>query len=402
MSNTLQQPSVPAPRNSPLRIAVITWGVSHFEVPLFRLCHSREDVELMVFYCLPVKQGVFDTEYKQKIDWGGDLLAGYNSHYEPTFSKLVTAIEDWGADVSLIYGYSWPGISLHILQNRLKGHAQIHRGTLNYHRDPRRPIRGRLQRPIGRLLLALFDAHHYGGTYSKKVLLDAGAKQDSLFYVPFSIDTPYFLRQSSEIGTLEAAEEIRRKLGWGSECQVVLYIAQLNWFKGPDIAIETFARLAETHPTMRFLVLGSGRMGDEMRQAAAKTIRQQHIHFAGFVASLDTPKYYLASDLVLCSSRYETWARMLNEAMLCRCPAVISELVPAAGDLVIDGDTGHVVVRPTVEELSAAVYKHFQLPVVERNAMRDRAQERAKLFGYDGWVDNVVASASYAASRKNR
>ena len=153
---------------------------------------------------------------------------------------------------------------------------------------------------------------------------------------------------------------------------------------------------------MRFLVAGSGRETDAMKAAAATRIPADRIHFAGFVPSLETPVYYLASDLVLCSSRYETWARMLNEAMLCRCPAVVSEIVPAAGDLVIDSVTGHVVRRPEAGQLVAAVERHCALDREARIQMGEAARQKALEFAYELWVDNVVAAARYALDRRAR
>lgn len=386
----------------PIRVALVTDSISHFEIPLFRLIHARTDVLLKVFYNSPVKQGLFDTEYGQKIEWGSNLLEGYDSVLNPTFSGTKRAVANWTPDVLLIYGYSWPGIIPFIIGNWLRGFPQVHRGTLNYHRDPRRPIIGRILRPIGRALLSLFDAHHYGGTYSRKVLLGAGAREDSLFFVPYSIDTRFFISEAERPRVKEAAKSLRKQLGWSEDCPVVLFIAQHNWFKGPDIAMECFVRLAERYPEMKFLIVGSGRETVAMKSVAADQLPKGSFHFSGFVPSLETPKYYLASDLVLCSSRYETWARMLNEAMLCRCPAVVSEVVPAAGDLVVDGETGYVVCRPDVELLSQAVARHFSKSLEARNQMNKAAQKKALEFSYESWLDNAVSALNYAFKRRQR
>ena len=160
----------------PLRLALLTQSISHFEAPLFRLCTQIEELELKVFYIEPIKTGEFDIQYAQRIDWGYDLLAGYESAQVADAKALSRAVQEWQADVVLMYGYGWAGAPQIILGNWWRRQAQVHRGTLNYYLDPRRPIKGRLMRPLGRLLLRLFDAHHYGGDYSRKVLLDAGVR----------------------------------------------------------------------------------------------------------------------------------------------------------------------------------------------------------------------------------
>ena len=201
-------------------------------------------------------------------------------------------------------------------------------------------------RPLGRLLLRLFDAHHYGGDYSRKVLLDAGAKESSLFFVPYSVDTPHFLAEAANPVQQKAALDIRTTLGWAPDDHVILFIAQHNWFKGPDIAMEVFRQVAQADPKARFLVVGSGSMTEAMKTYAQQYLDPRAIHFAGFVSSAQTVAYYLASDLVLCTSRYETWARMVNEAMLCRRPCLVSRIVPAAGGLIVNNENGYVVKNP--------------------------------------------------------
>lgn len=387
----------------PLRLAVLALAISHFEAPLFRLCAQSAGLQLKVFYVHPVKAAQrFDSDYAQQIDWGYDLLSGYDSSQVNDASGLAHAAQQWQADVILIYGYGWPGAPRIILRNWWRGQPQVHRGTLNYYLDPRRPIKGRLMRPLGRLLLKLFDAHHYGGDYSRRVLLDAGAKEPSLFFVPYSVDTPHFLATAANPDQQKAASDIRATLGWASDDHVILFIAQHNWFKGPDIAMEVFQKLAKTDPKARFLVVGSGRMTESMKAAARQHLDPRNIHFAGFVPSANTVAYYLASDLVLCTSRYETWARMVNEAMLCRRPCLVSRIVPSAGGLIVHNENGYVVEQPEANQFVPVIQRHFTLSQAERRQMGDSACQRAQTFAYEPYVGNVVAAARYALARSRR
>lgn len=394
---------IPAdPAYPPLRLAVLALAISHFEAPLFRLCAQCEELNFKVFYIHPVKAQRFDTEYAQTIDWGDDLLAGYDSLQVANAKELDHAAAEWQADVVLLYGYGWPGAPQIILRNWWRDQAQIHRGTLNYYHDPRRPIKGRLLRPLGRWLLRLFDAHHFGGDYSRKVLLDAGSKESALFFVPYSVDTPWFLAAAAHPDQQAAAVEIRASLGWAMDDHVILFIAQHNWFKGPDIAMEVFRQVAQVDPKARFLVVGSGRMTDAMKADAQKYLNPKNIHFAGFVPSAQTVAYYLASDLVLCTSRYETWARMVNEAMLCRRPCVVSRIVPSAGGLIVDGKNGYVVEAPEAYQFVPVIQKHFALSQQERERMGNAAREKAQTFAYEPHINNVVVAARYALAQTRR
>ena len=391
--------SPPDPTRRPIRLAVLSQSISHFEAPLFRLCAQEESLEFKVFYIQPVRQKRFDSEYKQEIDWGSDLLTGYDSLQVDSPGDMDRAAREWGADVFLIYGYGWPGAPHIILHNWGRGQPQIHRGTLNYYLDPRRPVKGRILRPIGRFLLRLFDAHHYGGDYSRKVLLDAGAREDALFFVPYSVDTPHFLAASQSPGHIMEASDIRKSRGWTHDDHVILFIAQHNWFKGPDIAMNVFRKVLEIDPWARFLVVGSGRMTADMKAFADKHLNTKTIYFTGFVPSAKTVSYYLASDLAICTSRYETWARMVNEAMLCRCPCLVSRVVPAAGGLIVHGENGYVVDAPETNQFVQVIARHFKLSREVRQRMGDAAREKAQEFAYEPYVDNVAAAARYALAK---
>ena len=254
-------------------------------------------------------------------------------------------------------------------------------------------------RPLGRLLLRLFDAHHYGGDYSRKVLLDAGAREDALFFVPYSVDTPHFSAASESPVHVIEASDIRKNQGWEQDDHVILFIAQHNWFKGPDIAMNVFRKTAESDPRARFLVVGSGQMTADMKTFAHKHLNPKTIYFAGFVPSAQTVSYYLASDLVICTSRYETWARMVNEAMLCRRPCLVSRVVPAAGGLIVHGENGYVVDAPETNQFVQAIARHFKLSREVRQRMGDAAHEKAHEFAYEPYVGNVVAAARYARAK---
>lgn len=383
------------------KVAVLTESISHFEVPLFRLCAADPRIEIKVFHVEPVAQTFYDSQYAQTIDWGEDMLAGYESEQGESAADLDRRARAWGADVILMNGYAWQGAPALAFRNWRTGHRQIHRGTLNYYLDPRRPVKGRLMRPLRDLLLRLFHAHHYGGSYSRRVLEMAGVRDEAMFMVPYSVDTGYFVERADAATTLTDAAAVRGAAGWAPDDRVILFIAQHNWFKGPDIAMEVFRSWQAQDPKARFLVVGSGSMTDSLRKYAEEHLPAGSCHFSGFVPSKDTAKYYVASDLVICTSRYETWARMINEAMLCRRPCVINHVVPAAGGLVDDRRNGYVV-PPEVDRYVAAIIDFFARSDTQREEMRSAARLRALEFAYENHMEEFVACVRYALTRGKR
>lgn len=381
-----------------LSMAICTQSISHFEAPMFKLASELPGLRLKVFYLDEVEIAPkFDRAYGESIHWGGNPLDGYESVRCNSVREMKVGVEAWKAEVVLMYGYAWPGAASIILSRWIGRKPQIHRGTLSYHYDPRGSrLRSRMMRPLRNWLLTRFHAHHYGGSYSRKVLLDAGVDQDSLFFVPYSVDSGFFSTRSGHPASIMQAERIRDQAGWRSSDRVLLFIAQHNWVKGPDIMMEVFRKYRQTDDSARLLVVGSGSMTEEMEAYAQHHGFRQSVFFAGFVPSAETVPYYLASDLVVCTSRYETWARMVNEAMLCGKSCLINDAVAAAGGLVEDGVNGHVVRGLELDGYVQAITGHFAMDADQRARMSEEARTAARRFSYEENIHNVLDAALYA------
>ena len=77
------------------------------------------------------------------------------------------------------------------------------------------------------------------------------------------------------------------------------------------------------------------------------------VRFAGFLNQTQIVSAYVASDaLVLPSDGGETWGLVVNEAMSCGLPCIVSDRVGCGPDLVTSGETGFVFPLGDVERLS--------------------------------------------------
>jgi len=183
----------------PIKVAVVSYSISHFEVPLYRLISNCSEFQLKVFYIKPVSRDWhYDSEFQQNICWGEDILSGYKSQQGKNIKDLTKIMYKWNPDVALITGFSWPGALKLILMNRVRRIPQIHRGSLNYYKDPRRGIKAHIARPLRKYVLRIFDSHHYGGSYSKSVLEMAGIRKEAMFFIPYSVDSQFFVKKTRD------------------------------------------------------------------------------------------------------------------------------------------------------------------------------------------------------------
>ena len=93
-------------------------------------------------------------------------------------------------------------------------------------------------------------------------------------------------------------------------------------------------------PSSHLLFVGAGALECSLRTAAADS--GISCSFAGFLNQTEIPNAYAATDcLVLPSDSGETWGLVVNEAMACGLPAIVSDRVGCREDLIVEGITGH-------------------------------------------------------------
>ncbi len=65
------------------------------------------------------------------------------------------------------------------------------------------------------------------------------------------------------------------------------------------------------------------------------------VYFTGFLNQSEMPKAYAVADSLVLSSGRETWGLVVNEAMACGLPAIVSEECGCVPDFIIQGETGY-------------------------------------------------------------
>lgn len=378
-----------------MRVAVVTPVISHFEVSVFRLLDAAPDLSSCVFHADPLRREHFDEGYGVVIDWGQDLSLGYSQRGFPDMgNQLRQALWRWKPEVILLYGYSWPGALRILLEARARGIRVVHRGLLSHLVDPRSSTLSRAWRFVRPIVLRLFDAHHFGGDFSLRVLRAAGVSERDRYMVPFSVDSPHFISEAGKASQIKAAAELRRRQGWSPDDPVVLFLAQHSWVKGPDLMVG-MVELAQKHlPDLKVIMAGAGPLTEGLKAEAEAKLVPGSFVFPGYVPSFDTTPYYLASDLSVFPSRHETWGRAVNEAMLCGRAVLVTDQVAASGGLVEDGVTGLVSSDLAPADLARRVVEFFRSPAADRARMSEAARQRALDYSYETWRDSLVRSVT--------
>ena len=134
--------------------------------------------------------------------------------------------------------------------------------------------------------------------------------------------------------------------------------------------LRAFAQAQAAWSGAQLIFAGDGAQRMELEAESARLELQQRVRFLGFVNQSQLPALYTAADLLVLPSEYEPFAVVVNEAMCCGCPVMVSERVGAARDLVAPVRAEFVFRTGDV----AALARALQIAFADRQKLRETAQ----------------------------
>jgi len=162
---------------------------------------------------------------------------------------------------------------------------------------------------------------------------------------------------------------VRERYGIGPSDVVALFVGMNFEVKGLGVIIEAVAKAKAQRPgaELRLLVVGKGDSA-EYRSLATSLGIGDAVIFAGPQEGVE--EFYLASDLFVMLSKFDTFGMVVLEAMAARLPVVLSANV-GAKDLVEEGANGFVL--PDGRDADAAAGKILLLLDENRRAAMGEA-----------------------------
>jgi glycosyltransferase involved in cell wall biosynthesis len=174
--------------------------------------------------------------------------------------------------------------------------------------------------PYGRRSAAFFAAH--GGR--------------NIVTVPHAVDNAWFRTASRRLR--RQRRSWREKWGLPRDGFVFLFAGK---FEANKRCMDLLMALEECirrglRPSL--LMVGDGEQRTACETYAVR--KRLPVRFAGFLNQSRMPAAYAAADCLLLASAQETWGLVVNEAMACGLPALVSDACGCTPDLILEGRTG--------------------------------------------------------------
>lgn len=119
-----------------------------------------------------------------------------------------------------------------------------------------------------------------------------------------------------------------------------LYVGRLSPEKSLHTLIKAFAKIRATNDRATLVFVGVGPQQEELRQHIAQLGLESCATFAGGKSGMQLFDEYLRATCLVLPSRSEPWGLVVNEALACGCPVVVSDNCGCVPELVIEGKTG--------------------------------------------------------------
>lgn len=376
--------------------ARIGYLVSHpiqYLAPLFRELARQSD--LTVFYAhRQTAAGQADAGFGVAFDWDVDLLSGYESRFlvnvarQPSTDRyfgcdtpgIAEEIERGRFDAFVVPGWALRSYWQAVQACRRYGVPVLVRGDSQLGRQRRRTVR-LAKEVVFPWLLRRFDGFLYVGQRNRNYLEHYGVPADRLFFSPHCVDNDAFAAASARARAAAPPRPpgARRRL---------LFVGKLIDRKRPADVIRAAARIAD--PPIEVIFAGAGELESSLQEVAVDA--GVVATFLGFQNQSGLPQVYASADvLILPSDGLETWGLVVNEAMACSIPAIVSDAVGCGPDLIEPGRTGAVFPLGDLDALAAAATDVLALDPAET---RRRLAEKISRYSPATAAAAIVAAAT--------
>jgi glycosyltransferase involved in cell wall biosynthesis len=178
----------------------------------------------------------------------------------------------------------------------------------------------------------------------------------------------------------------------------ILYCGKLIYWKGPELAVRAFARVAARLPGATLTFIGGGAEQQSLQRLARDFGVSDRIEWRAAVARSDMLSLYRDFGLFLYPSLHDSGGMVVLEALACGLPIVCLKL--GGPGLIVDESCGIAVgvqsknVEQVVSELESAL---FRLAVLgeTRKALVQGAVSRARRFSWEQLVSDVCSQEPY-------
>lgn len=377
------------------KTVILTEIIAPYRIPVFNAVARQAGMELHVIFLAETDNALRQWRiYTEEIRFSYEVLPSWrwraSKHSLLVNRGLWSALDAAGPQTILCGGYNYPASWESLLWARRRS-VRFVLWTESNERD-RRSGRSAVEW-LKRYFVRSCDAFVVPGKSSFAYVRTLGASEQFIFTAPNAVDNTFFATEA-ERARLHPTE-FRDRLQLPS--RFILFAGRLVPEKGVFDLLDAYAKLESgLRSEVGLVFAGDGGCKDELMEQARR-IRPGAIYFPGFAHREDLAGLYALAETLVLPTHSDPWGLVVNEAMACGLPIIVSNVAGCAADLVEDGWNGYVVPPRDPEKLSGAIDSLLRQPEL-RDRMGAQSTERIRNYSPEACADGLAAAALSATT----
>lgn len=388
-----------------MRLVVVASHPVQYQAPLFRELARRCELHVLFAH----KATAFDQAaagFNVAFEWDVDLASGFehsflvNTAQKPGLEEFAgcdtpeigDALCRLAPDAVLLMGWHLKCYWQAIWACRRAGVPVMVRGD-SHLETPRSTVKRACKAIIYPFALRAFDAALYVGEQSRRYWVHYRYPVARMFFSPHCVDNDWFLSRA----TSQVRREVRAGLGVSDNTFLVLFAGKLEAVKRVGDIIEAAVKCREEGCNMEILIAGSGALESPLKERAREL--GMPLHWLGFCNQTSMPAVYAASDTLVLASESETWGLVVNEALACGKPIIVSDACGCAADLAADGQAGKVFRCGDVPDLARVLLNSVSDPPM-LEAILQKSRHYGLAAAAAGIIEAVRSTAKVPQHRR--
>lgn len=373
-----------------VRLVILTEIIAPYRIPVFNALARHAGLELHVIFLAETNATLRQWRvYKNEIRFSYKVLPSWRLRFgrnDLLFNRgLSAALKKFDPQVIICGGYNYTASWKALLWAKRRGVKFVLWSESN--RNDARRGWGWVEF-LKNYFLKRCDGFVVPGKASFEYLTSLGSAGESISIAPNAVDNDLFATQAN--AARNHAAEVREKLKLPA--RYILFVGRLVPEKGVFDLLEAYAKLESSQRSRVGLVFAGDGVSRAELAEKAKHINPGMVCFPGFAQRDDLASLYALAELLALPTHSDPWGLVVNEAMVCGLPIIVTAVAGCAPDLVDDGWNGYVVPVRNTERLSAAVDSVIRQPAL-RNEMSKRSVEQIRNYSPEACANGLRAAA---------
>ncbi|WP_019986438.1 glycosyltransferase [Rudanella lutea] len=249
--------------------------------------------------------------------------------------------------------------------------------------------RGGPKEALKRAILRLCDGFFCFGSLQAEYLMQLGVTARKILLRKTAVDNDVLLRVFNEICPNRSAKLTQM----GLPSRNFVFVGRLIEPKNLPALLNAFAqaRRQVDDRSWGLVFLGDGPLQAALEQQAQNLGITGQVRFLPAAPWYEVPQTLALADVLVLPSRSEPWGLVVNEAMVCGMPVLVSNRCGCVGDLVRDGENGFLFDPDQSDQLTGLMVKLMQLSDADRARMGAISEEMIKPWSVGAVADEMLA-----------